>query len=63
MGMYLNPNNVLLRQDLNSRIFVDKSMIIAEMNNLINTSEKFICVSRPRRFGKTMAGNMISAYY
>ena len=63
MGMYLNPDNALLRQDLNSEIFVDKSMIIAEVNKLINTNGKFICVSRPRRFGKTMAGNMISAYY
>ena len=63
MGMYLNPDNALLRQDLNSEIFVDKSMIIAEINKLINTNEKFLCVSRPRRFGKTMAGNMISAYY
>lgn len=63
MGIYLNPNNVLLRQDRKTKIFIDKSMIIAELNELIDSSEKFVCVSRPRRFGKSMAGNMISAYY
>ena len=63
MGIYLNPNNVLLQRDLNSPIYIDKSMLIAELNSLINTNGNFLCVSRPRRFGKSMAGNMISAYY
>ena len=63
MGIYLNLNNVLLQQARNSEIFVDKSMIIAEMNCVLNTEDKFVCVSRPRRFGKSMAGNMIAAYY
>ena len=63
MGMYLNPNNTLLIEDMNSRIYVDKSLLIAELNKLIRTNEKFVCVSRPRRFGKSMAGNMIAAYY
>ncbi|MCQ2313810.1 MAG: ATP-binding protein [Bacteroidales bacterium] len=63
MGIYLNPNNVLLQRDLNSPIYIDKSMLIAELNALINTNGNFLCVSRPRRFGKSMAGNMISAYY
>lgn len=63
MGIYLNPNNTLFREDLNSRIYVDKSMIIAELNAVFQTYDKYLCVSRPRRFGKSMAGNMISAYY
>ena len=63
MGIYLNPGNVLLQQDRKASIFVDKSMIISELNKLVNTREKFLCVSRPRRFGKSMAGNMIAAYY
>ena len=63
MGIYLNPNNEMLRQDRSARIFVDKSMMIAELNELVNTREKFVCISRPRRFGKSMAGNMIAAYY
>ena len=63
MGIYLNPNNALLRQARKSEIFVDKSMMIAELNKLVDTENKFVCVSRPRRFGKSMAGNMLSAYY
>ena len=63
MGIYLNPGNVLLRRDLNSPIFIDKSLLIAEMNKLIGTNGNFVCVSRPRRFGKSMAGNMLAAYY
>ena len=63
MGIYLNPGNVLLQQDRKASIFVDKSMIINELNKLIDTREKYVCISRPRRFGKTMAGNMIAAYY
>ena len=63
MGIYLNPNNALLRRARKSEIFIDKSMMIAELNKLVDTENNFLCVSRPRRFGKSMAGNMISAYY
>mgnify|MGYP003315156202 CR=1 FL=1 len=63
MGIYLNPNNELLRRDLNSPIYIDKLMLIADMNKLIGTNGNFVCVSRPRRFGKSMAGNMLAAYY
>ena len=63
MGIYLNPGNEMLRQDRNAEIFIDKSLVIAELNKHINSREKFFCVSRPRRFGKSMAGNMIAAYY
>ena len=63
MGIYLNPNNALLKQAKKSEIFVDKSMMIAELNKLVDSENKFLCISRPRRFGKSMAGNMISAYY
>ena len=63
MGIYLNPNNVLLQRAKKSEIFIDKSMMIAELNKLVDTENNFLCISRPRRFGKSMAGNMISAYY
>ena len=64
MGKYLNPNNAAFIDNLHNDIYVDKSMIIEQLNNLIDKSEsKFICVSRPRRFGKTMATNLISAFY
>ena len=63
MGIYLNPGNGNLRKSMNSEIYVDKSMLIAELNRLANTEHQYVCVSRSRRFGKTMAGNMIAAYY
>ena len=63
MGIYLNPGNDLFRQAVNSKIYVDKTMLIEATNNLLDTSDKHICISRPRRFGKSMAANMLSAYY
>ena len=63
MGIYVNPNNANLRISLNNSIYVDKSLLIAEINRLVNTDKRFVCVSRSRRFGKTMAGNMLSAYF
>ncbi len=63
MGIYVNPSEALLRRAVNSRIYVDKSLIIHELNQLLNTEDSFVCVARPRRFGKSMAGNMIAAYY
>ena len=63
MGMYLNPGNMALRQDMSGAVYVDKSLLIAETNRLANTPQRFVCVSRARRFGKTMAGTMLAAYY
>ena len=63
MGIYLNPGNDLFRQAVNSKIYVDKTMLIEVTNSLFDTSDKHICISRPRRFGKSMAANMLSAYY
>ena len=44
-------------------IYVDKTMMIHTANQFIDSGSKYICVSRPRRFGKTIAGNMLCAYY
>lgn len=63
MGIYLNSDNTLFQQALNSRIYIDKSNLIAFTNSVLYTEEKAICVSRPRRFGKSMAANMLTAYY
>lgn len=63
MGIYLNPGNDLFRQAVNSKIYVDKTMLIEATNNLLDTSDKHICINRPRRFGKSMAANMLLAYY
>ena len=63
MGMIINPSNGLFQSSLNSMIYVDKSLIIRELNKVVNTDQKFICVSRPRRFGKSMAKRLLMAYY
>ena len=63
MGVYLNPKNKGFRTALNSRIYVDKTGLIGLTNAAINTQQKYLCISRPRRFGKTMAANMLTAYY
>ena len=44
-------------------IYVDKTNMIAYINSVVKTKQKYMCVSRPRRFGKTMAVDMLCAYY
>lgn len=63
MGIYLNPGNDLFRMAVNSKIYVDKSELIKLTNSFLDTSDRHICISRPRRFGKSMAANMLTAYY
>ena len=63
MGSYLNPGSFAFRGSLRSKIYVDKSELIARTNEVLYTEQKYICVSRPRRFGKSMAVNMLAAYY
>ena len=63
MGIYLNPDNEGFREAVHSKIYVDKTGLIANTNALLSTQQKYICVSRPRRFGKSMALKMLAAYY
>ena len=63
MGTYLNPDNSKFQESINSDIYVDKTGLIQYTNSVMHTQQKCICVSRPRRFGKSMAANMLSAYY
>lgn len=63
MGTYLNPGSKGFFESLNSAIYVDKTGLIERTNAVVNTRQKFICVSRPRRFGKSMAADMLAAYY
>ena len=63
MGIYINPGNENLKKALNSEIFIDKSLFISKISKFLNTEQSFICVSRPRRFGKTMIGNLMKAYF
>ena len=63
MGIYLNPGADLFLEARRDEIYVDKSALIEELNKVYGKSRKYVCVSRPRRFGKTMAANMVCAYY
>ena len=63
MGIYLNQNNILFNEAINSEIYIDKTLLIQQLNKVICTNEKYVCISRPRRFGKSMAANMLTAYY
>ena len=63
MGSYLNPGGGLFRACRRSKIYVDKSNLITKTNEVLGTEQRFVCVSRPRRFGKSMAANMLAAYY
>ncbi len=64
MGSYLNPGNKGFQESLNSEIYVDKTGLIEKTNAVLNTRQKFLCVSRPRRFGKSLwLYDMLAAYY
>ena len=64
MGIYLNPNNDNFLAQANTDYYIDKTMLIAETNKWIgNPDFKFVLISRPRRFGKSIAEDMLAAYY
>ena len=63
MSVYLNPGNKSFEIAINSEIYVDKSLLIEYTNKVINTNMQYVCVSRPRRFGKSTDANMLVAYY
>ena len=63
MGKYLNPGGVKFKRALDSEIYVDKTGMISYINSVVNTEQCYVSVSRPRRFGKSMAANMLAAYY
>ena len=63
MATYLNPGKEPYQMAVNSEIFVDKTLMIRYLNSVVDTQQRYISVSRPRRFGKTMAADMICAYY
>lgn len=65
MALYLNTDAAykdfqMLRND---KYFVDKSAMIEKINERIKTKNRFLCITKPRRFGKTSALNMLGAYY
>ena len=63
MGMFVNPDNSAFQVALNSEIYVDKTGLIKYTNKVLNTLQGYICNSCPRRFGKSVTANMLTAYY
>lgn len=63
MGMFVNPDNLAFQAALNAKIYVDKSGILNYTNSVLGSTDAFICNSRPRRFGKSVTANMLTAYY
>lgn len=62
MGTYLNPGNSGFARNLRTR-YIDKTGLISVVNSTIDTSMNLTCISRPRRFGKSYAAQMLCAYY
>ena len=63
MGIYFNPGNESFCQAVRSRIYIDKTGLLDELNQMIGTEEKCVAISHARRFGKSQAAGMIDAYY
>ena len=62
MGKYINIGNAEF-ESVRKDEYVDKSMLIAYVNKVLGTQRKFLCVTRARRFGKSIAAKMLNAYY
>lgn len=62
MGTYVNPGNKAFSRILGKN-YVDKTKLIEAMNERVGGDESLVCVSRPRRFGKSYAAKMLTAYY
>ena len=65
MSIYLNTDTALKNYNelAKSKYFIDKSNILKKLNTFISTPNKYICITKPRRFGKSSIINMLGAYY
>ena len=61
MGRFVNPGNSAFQIALNSEIYIDKTGLLTYTNRVMNTLQGYICNSRPRRFGKSITANMLTA--
>ena len=59
MGMFVNPDNSAFQGTVSSEIYVDKTMLLTYTNKVLGTEQRYICNSRPRRFGKSFAAKML----
>lgn len=65
MGLFLNTASplTLYGEMVKSTYFVDKTVFISKISERIGTNNKYICITRPRRFGKTVMANMLGAFF
>lgn len=65
MGYFLNNEEpyVLYREAATQPYFVDKTAILNDLFPLIDSTEKYVCITRPRRFGKTIMANLIGSFF
>lgn len=63
MGMFVNPNAAAFQCVVNSEVYIDKTGLLEYTNKVLGTNARFICNSRPRRFGKSVTVDMLTAYY
>ncbi len=63
LKQYVNPGSEGFKIAIDSDIYVDKTMIISELNKMVGKTNRFVCMTRPRRFGKSYVGDLICAYY
>ena len=65
MGVYLDSKTAytLYRNETAKPYFVDKSLLLKELFPLVREGNNHICITRPRRFGKTVMANMIAAFF
>ena len=65
MGRYLNSSTPygLYQGEANQPYFVDKSLLLTELFPVLDAGNQHVCITRPRRFGKTVMANMVSAFF
>lgn len=65
MGIYLNSKAAftLYQNETKKPYFVDKSLMLEELFPMVKEGSNYICITRPRRFGKTVMANMIDAFF
>lgn len=63
MGNFINRGNTSFASARRSEIYIDKTGLLNYTNSVMDTEQRYICVSKPRRFGKTLTAGMLMAYY
>ncbi len=63
VGRFVNPGNSAFKVAVDSEIYIDKTGLLEFTNSVLGTKQAYICNSRPRRFGKSVTADMLTAYY